>query len=291
MMIGKKHLPSYEVFNRPLPGWHPKAIYYRTLKLFLKTFGRLSDGIRIGLRSGFNSGAMLDYIYRNRASGITFLGRALDRAYLNSQESRCIRQRGGILKQFLLKIIKENSSQHITTVLLDVACGIARYDLEILWDLSPKTYQATLWDGNVENVQKAQQLASDLGVKATIEQADAFSDRDLDRVIPHPNLIILSGLHETVSDNYLVIRHFHQLFRILEPGGTLICTVQTDRPQLELITQMLNAHRPRSQMTKVRSLEQIKAWILAVGFTNLEVQMDFVGIYGAIVAKKGLQDR
>ena len=52
--------------------------------LMLRSVGRLSDGVRLGWRVGFDSGAMMDYVYRNRAAGITPLGRAIDRLYLNS---------------------------------------------------------------------------------------------------------------------------------------------------------------------------------------------------------------
>lgn len=47
-------------------------------KFALRTAGRLSDGIRECLQQGFDSGAALDYVYRNRAAGITPLGQLID---------------------------------------------------------------------------------------------------------------------------------------------------------------------------------------------------------------------
>jgi hypothetical protein len=35
----------------------------------MRTLGRLSKGIRIGLTKGFDSGSSLDYVYRNQARG------------------------------------------------------------------------------------------------------------------------------------------------------------------------------------------------------------------------------
>src|SRR5581483_8322938 len=48
---------------------------WKLTRAFLKTVGRLSEGIRLGFSSGFDSGMTLDYVYENRARGITPLGR------------------------------------------------------------------------------------------------------------------------------------------------------------------------------------------------------------------------
>ncbi|MEY2520334.1 MAG: hypothetical protein QOF24_2093, partial [Verrucomicrobiota bacterium] len=59
----------------------------------MKTGGRLSKGIDLGWRSGFDSGLTLDYVYENKAQGSTALGRFIDHGYLNSIGWRGIRQR------------------------------------------------------------------------------------------------------------------------------------------------------------------------------------------------------
>jgi hypothetical protein len=61
-----------------------RRFFFPWLKLMLKSVGRLSQGIQIGWRSGFDSGESLDYIYENTPRGITPVGRMLDRAYINS---------------------------------------------------------------------------------------------------------------------------------------------------------------------------------------------------------------
>src|SRR4029453_18983102 len=50
----------------------------------LKVAGRLSRGIEIGWRFGFDSGLSLDYVYKNEAHGWSALGRGIDKSYLNS---------------------------------------------------------------------------------------------------------------------------------------------------------------------------------------------------------------
>lgn len=279
-------LPNYQKLTRPLPVWHPKAIYYKTFRLLLQTIGRLSDGIRIGLKYGFDSGVMLEYVYRNQPSGITPLGKGIDRIYLNSQGWQGIRQRGEILKNTLRQTIQTNYAQGITTRLLDVACGGGRYDLEVISDFPPDAVAATLRDYKSENVKQAQELARFLGVSATIEQGDAFSDTDLEQVEPSPNLIVVSGLHEIIPDNELIRHHFIQLQRILTPGGTLIFTIQPYHPQLELIARTLNSHTGKPWAMRLRPWELTQEWAATAGFDHFKVQMDSFGIFGVVKAMK-----
>lgn len=277
-----KKLPSYESLKRPLPVWHPKAIYYKITRLLLTSIGQLSTGIQIGLKYGFDSGVMLEYVYQNRPSGITFIGKTLDKFYLNAQGWQGIRQRGEILKSVLRQTIQDNNSQGITTILLDVACGGGRYDLEVIADFPPDAIKATLRDYQPENVQKAQELAQSLGVSATIEQANAFSDQDLANVNPSPNLIVVSGLHEILPDNQLISHHFAQLYSILEPNGVLIFTIQPYHPQLEFIARVLNAHTGKPWVMRLRSLALVQEWATEAGFSGFEVQMDSFGIFGVV---------
>jgi SAM-dependent methyltransferase len=284
--MSAKTLPSYERLTRRLPIWHPKAIYYGIFRFLLQTVGKLSDGVRIGLKYGFDSGVMLEYVYRNRPSGRTFIGVAIDRIFLNSQGWKGIRERGEIVKSILRQSIEDNYSKGITTRILDVACGGGRYVLEVLKDFAKDGFVATLRDYKLENVEKARELADSLGVSATIERGDAFSDADLNLVSPRPNLIIVSGLHEILPDNDLIYNHFQQLSRILEPGGTLIYTIQPYHPQLELIARTLNSHTGKPWVMRLRSLELTEEWASAAGFGNFQVQMDSFGIFGAILCSK-----
>lgn len=282
----QKSLPSYEKLSLPLPVWHPKAIYYGIMRLLLKTVGQLSQGIQIGLKYGFDSGVMLEYVYQNRPSGITFIGKLIDKFYLNAEGWQGIRQRGEILKNILRQTIQENYSQGITTKLLDVACGGGRYDLEVLLDFPADAFRATLRDYKPENVQKAQELANFLGVSATIEQADAFNDDDLERVSPAPNLIVVSGLHEILPNNELISHHFVQLYRILEPGGVLIFTIQPYHPQLEFIARVLNSHTGQPWIMRLRPLELTQEWATNAGFESFEVHRDSFGIFGVVKTRK-----
>jgi len=281
-----KILPTYEQLNRPLPLWNPKALYYGALGLSLKTVGKLSTGIRLGYRYGFDSGVMLEYVYRNQPGGITPLGTLIDWFYLNSQGWRGIRARSKVLKATLREVLMSHHHRGIHCNLLDVACGGGRYDLEVLRDFPQEAVTATLRDYKLENVAKARQLAAQLGIDARIEQADAFNDGDLNLVQPRPNVVVVSGLHEILPDDALIAHHFQQLYRIMESPGTLIFTIQPHHPQLELIARTLPAHTGKPWVMRLRSWELTRQWATAAGFRNFRVHMEPNGIFGVVVAEK-----
>jgi SAM-dependent methyltransferase len=282
----QKSLPAYESLLRPLPAWNPKAWYYSALALSLKTVGKLSNGIRIGYRYGFDSGVMLEYVYRNQPSGITPMGTLIDWAYLNSQGWRGIRQRSELLKHTLRRVLQSHRQQGLPCHLLDVACGGGRYDLEVLQSFPPDAIQATLRDYRLENVAKARQLATRLGVTARIEQADAFNDGDLNQIHPRPTVVVVSGLHEILPDDALIRHHFQQLYRIMDSRSTLIFTIQPHHPQLELIARTLPSHTGRPWVMRLRPWQLTRQWAEAAGFQNVRVQMEPNGIFGVVTAEK-----
>lgn len=79
--------------------WPPKRYSLHDLCWRGVRAGLLSTGIALGLRTGFDSGSTLDYIYRNEAQGRTKLGRLIDRNYLNAAGWRGIRVRGAHMQQ------------------------------------------------------------------------------------------------------------------------------------------------------------------------------------------------
>jgi hypothetical protein len=277
---------TYEELLRPLPAWNPKAWYYGLVNLSLKTAGQLSRGIQIGFRYGFDSGVMLEYVYCNQPNGTTALGKLIDWIYLNSQGWCGIRERSKIVKNTLRSVLQSYQRKGVPCTLLDVACGGGRYDLEVLQEFPSGTVAATLRDYKLENVHEARQLALQLGVTAAIEQADAFSDHDLDQVQPRPNVLIVSGLHEILPDDHLIQHHFQQLHRIMDTSGTLIFTIQPHHPQLELIARTLPSHTNRPWVMRIRTWKVIQQWAEAAGFRDFQVQMEPNGIFGVVTAQK-----
>ncbi len=90
-----------DALAKPLPRFSPRRLTWALRRAGLAIAGRLSRGVALGQEAGFDSGSMLDYVYNDVPQGRGILGRAIDRAYLNSIGWRGIRRR----KQHLAELI------------------------------------------------------------------------------------------------------------------------------------------------------------------------------------------
>src|SRR5262249_2472056 len=203
---------------------------YIPMRWALKTAGRLSDGIRLGWRSGFDSGLSLDYVYENRPRGITVVGRLIDRLYLNSIGWRGIRQRRINLEHMLRTTIRRIHAEGRPAHLLDVASGPGRYVLETIRSVASESsppMTALLRDSREENLDAARSIAARLGLPGVdFEIGDAFDRAGLAALRPRPTIVIVSGLYELVPENGPVLTSLRGLADLVEPGGYLVYTNQ-----------------------------------------------------------------
>src|SRR2546423_1812053 len=107
-------------------------IQWSMMRVLLSTIGRTSEGIRLGYAYGFDSGTMLDYVYRNQAHGSLGFGRLIDRSYLEAIGWRAIRARRVLLKQVLRQEVERKRVGGRPVRLLDVAAGPGRYLQELV---------------------------------------------------------------------------------------------------------------------------------------------------------------
>lgn len=278
-------IARYERLLQPLPFWHPKAAYYGAIRAALTTFGRFSEGIRIGLAHGFDSGLMLDYVYLNEAQGMGPIGCAIDRVYLNSPGWRGIRARGQLVMRAIAEEIGSQLDAGRMPAVADLACGGGRYALTALAGFRGKPVEARLSDYEAANVRAASALARDLGVHARIEQADAFAATDLGRIGFVPTLVVVSGLHEIIPDDARLRQHLKDIAQRMARPATLLLTVQPHHPQHELIARCLNAHTGGRWVMRLRPLETTLGWLEDAGFSPDGVTMEESGIFGVVRAR------
>src|SRR6185436_19893524 len=92
----------------------------------------LSEGIRLGHETGFDSGSTLDYVYRNEARGRTPIGRLIDRIYLESIGWRGIRHRKQHVEELLREAMRRLRMRGEPARIVDIAAGHGRYVLDAL---------------------------------------------------------------------------------------------------------------------------------------------------------------
>src|SRR5437660_9453406 len=98
----------------------------------LRAAGRLSRGVDLGWRNGFDSGLSLDYVYENKPRGSLGVGRLIDKSYLNSIGWRGIRQLKTNLKNALRNVIEKLHQEGRPVRILDIAAGAGRYVIETM---------------------------------------------------------------------------------------------------------------------------------------------------------------
>jgi hypothetical protein len=183
-------------------------LYHRLLRLGMRTGGMLSDGIRLGYGTGFDSGTMVDYVYRNEAHGITPLGVAIDRIMLDHAVWRGVRGRRSILVRQLRNLLAARPA----AVLFDTAAGPGSYLFEL-----PR---GNLWAGDVSPAEvEAGQGRARLEGRDDIRfvEADAFDPATWPR--ERSDILVSSGFFDILNDPNDVARLLEAGSRATEPGS------------------------------------------------------------------------
>jgi alpha-beta hydrolase superfamily lysophospholipase len=280
---------EFGALSRPLPSLSLKALSFGVTKLGMKTGGRLSDGIRLALETGFDSGSTLDYVYRNTASGVTPLGKLIDWFYLNSIGWRGIRVRKQNIERLLLQSIAALRASGQPVRIVDIAAGHGRYVLEALESHVAKADQVLLRDYSEINVRKGEALIRQKGMEgmARFESGDAFNGKSLAEIRPQPTLGVVSGLYELFPDNCMVRESLAGLAAAIEPGGYLVYTGQPWHPQLEMIARTLSSHRDHKPwVMRRRTQAEMDQLVKAAGFRKIEQLTDDWGIFTVSVAQR-----
>jgi alpha-beta hydrolase superfamily lysophospholipase len=262
--------------------------HFAVVRAGLKTGGRLSKGIDLGWRSGFDSGLTLDYVYENKPRGVTPLGRLIDRNYLNSPGWRGVRERKKNLESLLQQVIENAYGDGLSVRILDIAAGGGRYLLETMRRLPRIPMTALLRDYKQENVEAAARCAAELGLtNVTVEVGNAFDRASLASIRPRPTIAIVSGLFELFPENSGVMESLRGLADALEPGGYLLYTNQPWHPQVEFIARVLRNREGRPWIMRRRTTAEMDELVRVAGFEKSRMEVDEGGMFTVSVARRG----
>jgi hypothetical protein len=254
----------------------------------LKTAGRLSNGVDLGWRSGFDSGLSLDYIYKNEPGGAMGVGRLIDKSYLNSIGWRGIRQRKANLEEALKNVIGKVHNEGRAVRILDIAAGAGRYVIETMRRSRGMPMSARLRDYRQENVDAAHALAAEFKIDTVrAELGDAFDRDALATVTPRATIGIVSGLYELFPSNELVLSSLQGLFSAIELGGYLIYTNQPWHPQVEFIAGVLRNREGKPWVMRRRTTAEMDELVRAAGFEKTTMEVDQWGMFTVSIARKG----
>jgi SAM-dependent methyltransferase len=249
----------------------------------MKTLLKLSAGVRLGWRTGFDSGESLDYVYENRPRGISPLGKFIDRQYLNAIGWTGIRIRKMHLVQLLQQAISLTRRADLPVRILDIAGGGGRYVLEVL--ASDPHATALIRDRSATALATARDSAQAMGLSnVAFAQGDAFDEASIASVTPTPTIAIVSGLYELFGDNTLVRASLAGLAKALPRGAYLIYTNQPWHPQIEMIARVLTNRDGKPWIMRRRTQAEMDQLVQAAGFEKLEMKIDKFGIFTVSLA-------
>lgn len=274
----------------PLPKTSWRGLYWQCSKWGLRLWALLSKGIKLGQRTGYDSGSTLDYVYRNQAQGVTFVGRLIDRVYLNAIGWRGIRQRKLHVEELIQWAMLRLHMGGQPVRILDVAAGHGRYILDAVQASSVQADEILLRDYSRTNVEKGRQLIAQRNLSATarFEVADAFDTASLAALNPGFTVGVISGLFELFSDNELVWNSLHGLANAIGKGGFLVYTGQPWHPQLEMIARSLTSHRQgQAWVMRRRTQAELDQLVQEAGFKKVAQRIDEHGIFTVSLAVRG----
>ncbi|OCF98800.1 bifunctional alpha/beta hydrolase/class I SAM-dependent methyltransferase [Gilliamella sp. wkB308] len=266
-----------------------KPLYWKFIKANLKYASKISDGIKLGVETGFDSGSTLDYVYRNQPSGSSKLGQFFDYIYLQSMGWRGIRQRKIHLEELLKLAISQLQKDDNIVNIVDIAAGHGRYILETINQLANKPDSVLLRDYSDINIRDGQNLINELGLSHLVqfEKGDAFNRQQLAELSPKPTLAVVSGLYELFSDNSLLRESLSGLADAIPKGGYLIYTNQPWHPQLEFIARALTSHRDgQPWVMRRRTQLEMDQLVMAAGFRKVTMRIDQWGIFTVSLAQR-----
>lgn len=292
LLDADRHGPTFEearALAAPLAASSPRAWWWAAYRANLRLGSRLSDGVRLGFETGFDSGSTLDYVYRNTASGCGPLGRLIDRHYLDAIGWRGIRQRKLNVEALLVKALALLAADQRPLRVVDIAAGHGRYVLEALTKAGQRPESILLRDYSDINVRDGAALIRAKGLEdiARFEKGDAFDRAALAAIEPKPTVGIVSGLYELFPDNQRVMESLAGLADAIEPGDYLIYTGQPWHPQLEMIARALTSHRDgEAWVMRRRTQAEMDQLVEYAGFDKIEQRVDEWGIFTVSLARR-----
>lgn len=271
--------PAFDQLVRELPPSSPRAWRFAALRTASRAGARLSRGLEIGYREGFDSSAFMVHVYANRPVGQTHVGRALDRRLLSRRTCQAFRDIRGLAAAAVLDAIDAARDAGVADPLVvDVAAGPAPYVLDAL--SARPTAGAVLLDIDPHAVRAAAREAErrGLGTRVACAVADAFDVAALGAGYPRPDIVLELGLYGIYHDDQRVADHILGLGDHVRPSQ-IVCNVQVRNPEIEYIARVWRNHVGGPCVWRLRPASAILEWMAAAGYAPASITQDRHGIY------------
>jgi len=255
------------------------------MRLGIHTVGRLSDGLRLCLDEGLTAGKTVDYVYRNQPSGRLWIGKVIDRAYLNHPDWAAVRARRVNLEAEVEAAIADLAQEGRELTLVDIASGPASYMLAVASKPGLPPLRVICSDRDERWLAEGRAEAEKLGLtNVSFELGDAFDGDAL--IARHPDIVVASGFYDWIDDDAEVRSSFGQVAAALRQGGRFVLTNQVGHPDLEFVSAVFESHTHEPLRMKMRPVEQIASWLAESGMEVVDTRIDPRGYFAALHARR-----
>lgn len=250
--------------------------YHRIMRILMRTGGRLSDGIRLGYREGFNSGTMVDYVYGNEAHGITPIGTYIDRVMLDHPVWRGVRGR----RQLLIGQVTATLAERPGQVLFDVAAGPGSYLFEL-----PRGGAYWAGDRDPDELARGRTRTTAEG-RADIHfvQANAFDPASWP--VPQPDILVASGFFDILADLADVRRLLAAGTAATAPGAHWVLSAMEEHPDLLLLRDVLVDWDRKPWIAVTRSADAIAEEARSFGWEPVRVEREPLGLFAVATLRR-----
>lgn len=262
-------------------------VKYGIAKIFIQTIGRSSRGIRLCLNEGLTSGKTLDYVYQNHPQGNFFIGKIIDRQFLNNPGWQGVRWRRKNLETLLIKAIADLRNQNENISLVDIASGPGSYILSVLEKVGENDVFALCRDLDERWLVEGAKAAKDRGLNhVRFEKEDAFNVVKLKMLQPKPNIVVSSGFYDWIIDDEKIKASIAMAYEVMNEKGYLIVTNQTAHPDQEFVQNVFSDFNHKPLRMTMRPKELMNQWLEETGFEVETTLSDPCSYYSVTKARK-----
>ncbi|SFN55860.1 Lysophospholipase, alpha-beta hydrolase superfamily [Chryseobacterium oleae] len=251
---------------------------FKFQKFSLNNIGKISNGMAIGLKHGFDSGASLHYVYQNQPKGKLGFGKMMDKNYLNAIGWKGIRIRKEHLIQLMEQNIQSLKKEGRKITILDIAGGTGNY----LFDIKEKYPEAEIVINEFvkANIEIGEQVIKDKNYQnIRFTNFDCFDPETYKKLNFEPNITIISGILELFGDNEMAAKAIKGAASVSENNSFVVYTGQPWHPQLKMIAYVLNNHQNKDWVMRRRSQKELDRVMKHSGVRKENMLIDDYGIF------------
>ncbi len=237
------------------------------------------------------TGYNFDYMYRNQAHGSYGVGKLVDHFLLRLPAVKATRARKNKIIKMIGKEIEKNESSNQTIKIMDIACGAARYLIELQSTFGRRNVEILALDYDHKSLQLGREIAESYGVsddRLRFIKGNAFRISKLQefgkKINWIPDILIASGLIEYLNDDDAQ-GAFREIYKGLSDGGVFIFANQQRNPSRKLMEKVCMT-RDGAWVLNYREPDIVLDWLAKSGFVQIRYETDAWGMYNLFHAKK-----